>query len=99
MEEKENHWLEILRHQINKLALNMEKMKLAEYVNLLENPKRLLYINFIAGVARGLGVAVGFAILGAIIIYVLQRVVALNLPIIGKFIAEIVTIVQTNLAR
>jgi hypothetical protein len=74
-------------------------MKLAEYVNLLENPKRLLYINFIAGVARGLGVAVGFAILGAIIIYVLQRVVALNLPIIGKFIAEIVTIVQTNLAR
>jgi len=99
MEEKENHWLEVLRRQINELALNMEKMKLAEYVNLLENPKRLLYINFIAGVARGLGIAVGFAILGAIIIYVLQRVVALNLPIIGKFIAEIVTIVQTNLAR
>ncbi len=99
MEEKENHWLEMLRRQINELALNMEKMKLAEYVNLLENPKRLLYINFIAGVARGLGIAVGFAILGAIIIYVLQRVVALNLPIIGKFIAEIVTIVQTNLAR
>jgi len=99
MEEKENHWLEMLRRQINELALNMEKMKLAEYVNLLENPKRLLYINFIAGVARGLGIAVGFAILGAVIIYVLQRVVALNLPIIGKFIAEIVTIVQTNLAR
>lgn len=99
MGEKENHWLKMLRHQINELALNMEKMKLAEYVNLLENPRRLLYINFIAGVARGLGIAVGFAILGAVIIYVLQRVVALNLPIIGKFIAEIVTIVQTNLAR
>ncbi|HBQ29277.1 membrane protein [Peptococcaceae bacterium SCADC1_2_3] len=89
----------MLRHQINELALNMEKMKLAEYVNLLENPRRLLYINFIAGVARGLGIAVGFAILGAVIIYVLQRIVALNLPVIGKFIAEIVTIVQTNLAR
>ncbi len=99
MEEKENHWLEMLRHQINELALNMEKMKLAEYVNLLENPRRLLYINFIAGVARGLGIAVGFAILGAVIIYILQRIVALNLPVIGKFIAEIVTIVQTNLAR
>ncbi|KFI34418.1 membrane protein [Peptococcaceae bacterium SCADC1_2_3] len=89
----------MLRHQINELALNMEKMKLAEYVNLLEKPRRLLYINFIAGVARGLGIAVGFAILGAVIIYVLQRIVALNLPVIGKFIAEIVTIVQTNLAR
>ncbi|GAB6274826.1 MAG: hypothetical protein STSR0004_16910 [Peptococcaceae bacterium] len=99
MEEKENHWLKMLSHQISELALNMEKMKLAEYVNLLENPRRLLYINFIAGVARGLGIAVGFAILGAVIIYVLQRMVALNLPIIGKFIAEIVTIVQTNLAR
>jgi hypothetical protein len=99
VEEKENYWLKMLRHQINELALNMEKMKLAEYVNLLENPRRLLYINFIAGVARGLGIAVGFAILGAVIIYVLQRIVALNLPVIGKFIAEIVTIVQTNLAR
>ncbi|MCL6477194.1 MAG: DUF5665 domain-containing protein [Peptococcaceae bacterium] len=75
----------------------MEKMKLAEYVDLLHSPWRLLWINFISGIARGLGIAIGFAILGAIALIVLQRLVDLNLPVIGSFIADIVEIVQRQL--
>lgn len=97
MEERERHILEALRNKITELSLNMEKMKLAEYVELLNHPWRLLYINFIAGLARGVGIAVGFAILGTIIIIILQRMVMLNLPVIGGFIAEIVAIVQSRL--
>ena len=97
-EERERHILESLRDKIDELAINMEKMKLAEYVNLLNRPWRLLYINFISGLARGLGTAVGFAILGAIMLLVLQHLVRLNLPVIGSFIAEIVAIVQSRLA-
>ncbi|OAT85744.1 DUF5665 domain-containing protein [Desulfotomaculum copahuensis] len=97
MDERERHILEALRDKIDELALNMEKMKLAEYVDLLNKPRRLLYINFISGLARGLGMAVGFAILGAIMILVLQHLVRLNLPLIGGFIAEIVAIVQNRL--
>jgi len=97
-EERERHILESLRDKIDELAINMEKMKLAEYVNLLNRPWRLLYINFISGLARGLGTAVGFAILGAIMLLVLQHLVRLNLPVIGGFIAEIVAIVQSRLA-
>lgn len=97
MDERERHILEALRDKISELALNMEKMKLAEYVDLLNKPWRLLYINFISGLARGLGMAVGFAILGAIMILVLQHLVRLNLPLIGGFIAEIVAIVQNRL--
>ncbi|MCL6560235.1 MAG: DUF5665 domain-containing protein [Firmicutes bacterium] len=76
----------------------MEKMKLAEYVRLLENPWRLMYINFIAGLARGVGIAVGFTILGAIVLYFLKILVMLNLPWIGGFIAEIVRMVQLKVA-
>lgn len=97
-EERERHILESLRDKIDELAISMEKMKLAEYVNLLNRPWRLLYINFISGLARGLGTAVGFAILGAIMLLVLQHLVRLNLPVIGGFIAEIVAIVQSRLA-
>ncbi|MHB9094685.1 MAG: DUF5665 domain-containing protein [Eubacteriales bacterium] len=75
----------------------MEKMKLAEYVELLNRPARLFYINFLAGLARGLGMAVGFTILGALLIYSLRQLQVLNLPVIGGLIAEIVRIVQTNL--
>lgn len=75
----------------------MEKIKLAEYVELLNKPGRLLWLNFLAGVARGLGMAVGFTFLGAILIFSLRRMVALNLPVIGRFIAEVVFIVQEYL--
>lgn len=99
MNEAEKRLWESLRDRITELAMNMEKMKLAEYVDLLEHPWRLLYVNFISGLARGFGMAVGFAILGAIILLVLQRLVTLNLPLIGGFIADIVAIVQAQLGR
>jgi len=86
-----------LARKIEELGTAMEKMKLAEYVELLNRPARLFYLNFFAGIARGLGMAVGFTILGAFIIYTLQRLQVLNLPVIGEFIADIVKIVQNNL--
>jgi len=99
VKDKQNIVLQALEGRVRELAINMEKMKLAEYVELLENPYRLLYINFISGIARGLGIAIGFAILGAIIVLVLQRLAVLNLPVIGDFIADLVKIVQAQLGK
>lgn len=90
----QNQLIKSLQEKITDLAVKMEKMKLAEYVQLLDRPWRLLYINFIAGLGRGVGIAVGFTILGAIILYLLKHLVLLNLPWIGGFIAEIVRMVQ-----
>ncbi|MCL6634299.1 MAG: DUF5665 domain-containing protein [Peptococcaceae bacterium] len=90
----QNRLLQALQEKIAVLAVNMEKMKLAEYVQLLDNPRRLMYVNFIAGLARGVGIAVGFTILGAVVLYFLKSLVMLNLPWIGGLIAEIVRMVQ-----
>ncbi|WP_222125158.1 DUF5665 domain-containing protein, partial [Bacillus pumilus] len=46
---------------------------------------------------RGVGVAIGVTFFAASIIYVLQGLGALNLPIIGDYIADIVRIVQRQL--
>ncbi|RKD34336.1 DUF5665 domain-containing protein [Thermohalobacter berrensis] len=86
-----------LEKRLDKIAERLEEIKISEYVDLMNNKKRLLYINFLIGLARGFGMAVGFTILGAFVIYVLQRLIALNLPLIGDFITEIVKIVQENL--
>jgi len=72
----------------------MERLNLAEYVEMLRDPKRLLWTNFLAGAARGVGMAVGFTLLGAIIIYILQRLVLLNLPVLSDFIADIIRMVR-----
>ncbi|MTI69920.1 MAG: hypothetical protein FH751_06695 [Firmicutes bacterium] len=86
-----------LEDKVYDLALKIEKTKIAEYVDILDNKWRLLSINFVAGLARGFGMAVGFTILGALFIYIAQRIITLNLPVIGDFIAELVKIVKQNL--
>lgn len=89
--------IEKLRQKVAELSVNIEQMKLAEYVDLLHSPWRLLWVNFVSGIARGLGIAVGFVILGAVIIIILQRLVDLNLPLIGGFIADMVEIVRQQM--
>lgn len=94
----DNKVIEKLTNQVTELSGNMERMRLAEYVEMLENPRRLLYINFLIGLARGFGTAIGFTILAALMLYFLQKIILLNIPVIGEFIADIVAIVQTQLS-
>lgn len=96
-EEDEKKYLEILGNKIDEISLNMEKLGIAEYVAMIKNPRHLFWVNFWQGVARGFGMAIGFTILAAVVIYLLQRLVVLNAPLIGNFIADIVNIVQNQL--
>ncbi len=91
--------LNIINKKIDKISLNMEKFKLVDYVYYLENPRKMLFANFIGGLARGFGIAIGFTILGAVVIYLLQVVVRWKLPLIGEFISQIVNIVQENMRK
>lgn len=91
--------LDKVSSQLQRLSQNMEKFNLAEYMEMLNNPRRYVMINFVGGLSRGLGMAVGFTILGAIVLMLLRRLMYLNLPIIGDFIADIVRIVQEHLKR
>ncbi|HML45607.1 MAG TPA: DUF5665 domain-containing protein [Clostridia bacterium] len=79
------------------LISQMEKLGLGEYMAYVRNRRMLLWTNFVAGLARGLGMAIGFSILGAIVVLMLQRLAILNLPVIGEFLAEIIRMVQHKL--
>lgn len=78
--------------QIEKLSRKMDNMRVAEYVEMISNPKRVIFMNFVAGLARGLGMGIGFTVLAGIVIYLLQSWV--NLPYIGKLIAELLNIID-----
>ncbi len=94
---RKNYLMKELIKKLEKLGEDLEKFNLAEYLQLINNSRRFLWINFLAGLARGFGFALGATILGAIALMGLQRLVVLNLPIIGDYIAEIVKIVYTQL--
>lgn len=89
--------LKRLSEKIDELSVNMEKLRLAEYIEMMEKPRRLLYMNFAMGLVRGFGMAIGFTILAAIVLWSMQRLVVLNLPLVGDFIADIVRLVQVEL--
>lgn len=88
-----------LMGKIEELNESLEKASIAEYIELYRKPRRLLYLNFLAGIVRGFGIAIGFTVVGAFFLYGLGRIAALNLPVVGEFIAEITRIVQNELAR
>ena len=89
--------LQKLIAQLEQYLLRLEQLRLQEYMQYLGERKRLMRSHFLGGLARGLGMAVGFTILGAILVLVLQRLASRNLPVIGDFLAEIVSIVQRRL--
>ena len=91
--------LERTGERLERLVKSLEQMRIAEYVQTLQNVKRLLLLNFISGLARGFGMAIGFSILGALLIYLLTDTFVANLPVVGDFIAQLVKIVQTHLTR
>jgi tetrahydromethanopterin S-methyltransferase subunit F len=89
--------LGFLSKKLEQLSLDMEKAQLKEYVNLMHHPWQLIWRNLISGISRGVGIAIGFTFFAATIVYLLQFLGALNLPIVGDYIADIVRIVQRQL--
>lgn len=93
----ENDYIRELNINIKCLNRSIKKMRLGDYIESLNKPSKIFYYNFVWGLTRGFGMAVGFTLITGILIYFLGFLVQLNLPIIGGFIADIVEIVKNNL--
>ena len=89
--------LALLTDRIDRLARDMNRAQLREYVELTHKPWRLIWRSFISGLSRGIGIALGFTFFAATIVWLLQLLGALNLPIVGDYIADIVRIVKRQL--
>jgi len=63
----------------------------------VRSPGRMLVINFISGLARGLGIAIGATVLGALFLIILFDLAQSNIPLIAEFVARIIKIVETYL--
>ncbi|ACL22035.1 hypothetical protein DesLBE_4602 [Desulfitobacterium sp. LBE] len=85
-----------LRDKVTELYLVLERINLTEYIAYLNNPRRLLWLNFGVGLVKGLGGAIGATLLLGLLVMFLRRLVLLNLPVIGGVIGEIVKLVNAH---
>lgn len=84
--------LGIIKRYLEKLIIIIERSRIRDYMYLTDSKRRLFIINFIAGLGKGFGQAIGFTILAAIVIGILVSWV--NLPFIGRYIAKLLNLVQ-----
>jgi hypothetical protein len=87
---------DLLTRSIEQLNKAMEEGNIIELSYLLGNKKEMLIRNLIAGIFRGIGIGIGVTVITALLIILLQKVVTLNIPIIGEYIADIVEIVEKS---
>lgn len=85
---------EILTQKLDEVNDMLTRSNLDEIAYLLGNRKQIFFRNFFAGVARGVGIGIGVTVVTAILVFLLQRIVMLNIPVIGEFVSDIVDIVN-----
>ena len=90
-------WNTEMAKRMEEYLAALERMRLPDYLRYLDDRKHFIRTQFLAGLLRGAGMAVGFTLLGAVIVLILQRLAQQNLPIIGNFLVEIVEFVQRRM--
>ena len=85
-----------LNKSIDTLTQTLEKGRVKELIYILGSKKEIIIRNLLGGIFRGVGVGIGVTLITAIIISILQKIVRLNIPIIGEYISDIVEIVRKS---
>lgn len=85
-----------INEKIDKINKTLEKSNLIEFSYIMGSKKEILKRNLIAGISRGVGIGIGITIVTALIIYLLRKLIMLNIPVIGDYIADIVEIVERS---
>ena len=63
-----------------------EAAGVVEYLEYLQSGKRIMWLNFKAGVAKGLGLTVGMTVVLGLFVWILTLLV--DLPVVGEYFGE-----------
>ena len=85
---------EQLLEKLESLNYLLNKNRVLDLIELTGNTKKYFIRNFLSGITKGIGVGIGFSIITALIIYLLQKMIKLNIPVISQYISDIIEIVQ-----
>ncbi|MDD2430341.1 MAG: DUF5665 domain-containing protein [Firmicutes bacterium] len=89
-----------MEDQRKKLAKLLEELQVEMKSAYWLSEKRtwyLLWRQFIAGLARGVGTALGATLIAGLVFYIIGTLASMNLPIISQFLARLITLTQMNM--
>ena len=82
--------------QLEKLADRLERMRVGEYVTNLNKTSRLIWLNLVSGIARGVGLTIGATLVIAIIFKIISALVSLNVPFLSELMKDVQDTLQAR---
>lgn len=86
--------IEELNKKIDDLNYALSKNRVLDLVELLGDRKKLFVRNLWSGMVKGIGIGIGVTVITGILVVILQKIVTLNIPVIGEYISDIIDIVE-----
>lgn len=86
-----------INKKIDNINEKIDKSRIVEISYIIGNKKEIIKRNLVAGISRGIGIGIGITLISSAIVYLLQKIIKLNIPVLGEYIADIVAIVKGNL--
>jgi len=81
--------------QLDALVHRLDNSDIAEYVKLSQRTGKILWLNFISGVARGFGFSIGAGIVLAVIYKIISYIISMNIPYLTELLREGLEIVKS----
>ena len=75
--------------QLEKLADRLERMRFGDYVTNLNKTSRVVWLNLMAGISRGVGLTIGATLVIAIIFKIISAVISMNVPYLSPMMQEV----------
>ena len=86
--------IEELNKKIDEITYVLSKNRVLDLVELLGDRKKLFVRNLWSGMVKGIGIGIGVTVITGILVVILQKIVTLNIPVIGEYISDIIDIVE-----
>ena len=80
--------------QTELLLQRLDNAGLTEYVKLSQKTGRILWVNFLSGIARGLGFSIGASLVLAVVYKILARIISMNIPYLTELLQQIMSMAQ-----
>ena len=80
--------------QAELLLQRLDNAGLTEYVKLSQKTGKILWLNFLSGIARGLGFSIGATLVLAVVYKILARIISMNIPYLTELLQQVMNMAK-----
>jgi hypothetical protein len=82
--------------KLDRIAERLENSGVAEYVKLSQRTGKILWYNFLSGVARGLGFTIGTTIVLALLYNIISHLISMNIPYLTEVLQQFIDMIKAR---